>query len=311
MNQGDDIKVSVCIPTYARLAYLKKAFESIKQQTYQNIEICISQNPKNGLPKPGIKQWCEKQVARGLLKYNINATNLGLSGNLNVLTRLASGDYIIFLGDDDMLQPTFIETLIFKAAKTNAGVIFCNQVFIDENDTILKETEQINKDYGRTDLEDGLVEDTLSMVFRNSIPLSASLIKRNLLLEFPFDEDLNTPEFPVFLKIALKEQPFYYINQQLAYYRIHSKSETAGGLTIHKLLRNVIPIKVPSSHKSKKMHFISSKIIPAINMSLRSGDKLLAKYLLNSGYYPQNEKMKKFIQKVLLFMPFDITRKLL
>ncbi len=172
--------ISICIPTYSRLNYLKQAVQAARNQTYGNIEICISQNPKKDGPDTAIKEWCLQEAAKGDLVYNLNKENIGLTGNLNALAKSASGEYIIFLGDDDLLAPHFASALVERLQITNTAVGFTNQFFIDENGDILqKETAALNHNYKRDALAEGIIPDPVQLVFNNSVPLSASVIRRN------------------------------------------------------------------------------------------------------------------------------------
>ncbi len=144
----------MCIPTYSRLEYLKIAVASLYAQTYKNFEICVSLDPKQTGPDLDIHNWCESQAASNpLFKYRWNNKNLGLAGNWNVLVPFATGKYIMIIGDDDTLEPTFIEKMIEQINKYNPDVIFCDQNFMDENGNLLHElTRKSSVDYQRTNL---------------------------------------------------------------------------------------------------------------------------------------------------------------
>ncbi len=304
--------ISICIPTYSRLAYLKIATESALKQTYKDIEICISQDPQPQGPDLNIKEWCTNQTTiHSNIKYNLNSTNLGLAGNWNKVVEMATGEYVIIIGDDDVLAKDFIEKLIFQIEKYNADVAFSNQYFIDSDGKILAElTDKLNKDYGRDELTTGLLEHPIINVFNNSVPISASLIRRSYLLRFPYDPSLNTPELEVFLKIAAVGGVFVYVDEKLAYYRFHQQSATYSGLTMHKLLKKIISIDVPSEYELVKNKMISPNLIPSINISLREGNKKIAGELLNSSYYPKNKWHIKLIQKILLIIPTNVLKKI-
>jgi len=297
--------VSICIPTYSRLQYLKQSVQACLDQTYADIEICVSQDPKKEGADPEINQWCMEQNKNiPYFKYNLNEKNIGLAGNWNKCVEMASGSYITIIGDDDLIAPDFVAKMVDQIVTYKADVAFCNQYFIDTNGHILKDyTIKSNEEYKRNNLKTGLLEDPIKVVLNNSVPMSGSIIKRDLLLKHHFDANLNTPEFEVFLKIAVNNGVFVYNPEQLASYRVHSLSATSGGLTIHRLLKNVIDIYVPEKYKELKYEFVSSKIISAVNMSLRSREKKLAKFLLRSSYYPKDKFYLRVIQNSFLYFP--------
>jgi glycosyltransferase involved in cell wall biosynthesis len=304
------VLVSICIPTYSRPHYLKEAVASAKAQTYPNIEICVAQNPAEGGPDPATKEWCLEQQKLGIIKYSINEDNLGLTGNLNRLAEIASGEYVVFLGDDDLLAPTFIASAAEKIYSTKADILFTNQFFIDENGEILEEvTMSLNSNYKRDELKEGIINNTVELVFNNSVPLSASVIKKDLFAVTGFNENLNTPELPFFLMSAIDGKSFFYINKQLAYYRLHKNSETFNGLTAETLLKEIIGIHVPPEYEKLKSKYVSNTAIPAINKALLKGDVGLAKFLLRSEYYPR-QKIAKLIQWLMCYIPTSVLKQL-
>ena len=74
--------VSIAIPTYDRLQYLKEAVASALSQTYERVEVIIGDDG----PTNSIRAWCETVAMRDArVRYRRNARNLGLAGNWNAL----------------------------------------------------------------------------------------------------------------------------------------------------------------------------------------------------------------------------------
>ena len=98
--------VSVCIPAYKEL-YLKVAISSALAQTYQNIEVLVSDDS----PSDAVKQTCKEFGSNLTYLYNADRWGLGLGNMLNLLEH-AKGEYIKFLFDDDILHPFCVQTLV-------------------------------------------------------------------------------------------------------------------------------------------------------------------------------------------------------
>ncbi|MEJ7560467.1 MAG: glycosyltransferase family 2 protein [Pedobacter sp.] len=305
--------ISVCIPTYSRLNYLQIAIESILRQTYQDYEICVSLDPKMTGPDPAIHVWCTQlALVNPRVRYHVNEQNVGLAGNWNVLAQIAKGDYAIIIGDDDTLEIDYLERVVANLANSNADVVFTDQNFIGPDGEILPElSTQMSIEYYRSQLPIGILADPIESVLKNSIPMSSSIIRRTLLLKHPFDPILNTPELEVFLKIAVSGGVFEYIDSRCANYRVHPGSETSGGLKLHYMLNNIIPVQVPEKYEALKFDLIAHKIIPAINNCLREGNTELAQSLLNSPYYPSKKGHIKVIQNLLLYFPTRLVKSLI
>ena len=96
-----DSLVSVIIPTYNRLELLKRAIESVKNQSYSNIEIIIIDGSTNN----------ETQL---FLEHNNQLTYIkNKSNHSNVLRNIgintSNGELLAFLDDDDTWECTKIE----------------------------------------------------------------------------------------------------------------------------------------------------------------------------------------------------------
>jgi len=100
--------VSVLIPAY-RAIWFKQALQSALAQTYQNIEIIISDDS----PNEDIQQIVKSETqGDARVTYIRNDPPLGALGNfLNCFSR-AQGEFIKFLNDDDLLAPTCIEKML-------------------------------------------------------------------------------------------------------------------------------------------------------------------------------------------------------
>lgn len=97
--------VSLCIPTFNRMEYLRLCLDSVKAQTYAHIEILVSDNCSTDATRQMLAEM------EGLV-LNLQPTNVGMVGNWNSLLQRAQGEYCVLLSDDDILLPTFVETLV-------------------------------------------------------------------------------------------------------------------------------------------------------------------------------------------------------
>jgi glycosyltransferase involved in cell wall biosynthesis len=95
--------VSICIPTYEMhgkgIDYLTHSFNVIAKQTYKKFEVVISDNSKDD----GIKNLCQSWSNTLPIRHHFNRQKYGLSGNTNHAMKLAKGDLIKILYQDDYL----------------------------------------------------------------------------------------------------------------------------------------------------------------------------------------------------------------
>lgn len=98
-------RISVCIPAYNRAALLPDLLDSIFAQEYRNFDLVIAED---GSPeRDSIRAVANAYAASypGLLTYIENPINLGYDGNLRHLLQLAHGEYVLFMGNDDLMCP--------------------------------------------------------------------------------------------------------------------------------------------------------------------------------------------------------------
>lgn len=120
--------LSICIPTYNRPEYLKNCLTSICAQKSKNFEVCISDNASNIDIYKIIKPFKKKIKIR----YRRNKKNMGLAMNVYNVALMAKGEFIWFLGDDDLVTNGSIIYLL-KLIKRNNKINFfwLNSYYLD------------------------------------------------------------------------------------------------------------------------------------------------------------------------------------
>jgi glycosyltransferase involved in cell wall biosynthesis len=277
--------VSIVIPTFDRPDYLKEAVASALAQTYRNIEVLVGDNGETGLGGE------LAVVARGdrRFKYRQNAHNLGMSGNFNALADAAAGDFLVAIGDDDRLLPEFVSSLV-GAMKPEARLAFCNHYLIDSQGRRLEpESREQTRRYGRHGLSAGMVPNAQVVAWRQSIALTATLMRTADMRRLRFREDLNTPDTEFFIRLAEEGAQFVFVPEYLAEYRVHVATETSSGLCSERLVEYLLPISVTPEVECYKRELLGPLLINAVSRSLRQGAKERAKRFLRSSYYPRSQ----------------------
>lgn len=132
------IKFTVGIPAF-KIIFLHDCIESILHQTYSNFEIIIfddcSPDPINTL----IENIGDKRVMYFRNDFNIGAENV--VNNWNKCLEMASGEYFILMGDDDIMTPTYLEEFLNLIDKyPNIDVYHCKSLIIDDKNRPLRFT---------------------------------------------------------------------------------------------------------------------------------------------------------------------------
>ncbi len=101
--------VSILVRTCQRPDVLRRALDSIWEQTYSNIEVVIVEDGKNAS-----EDYLRQQYQGKNYKYQATVEKIGRSAAGNRAMALATGEYLNFLDDDDMLFPGHVETLVSR-----------------------------------------------------------------------------------------------------------------------------------------------------------------------------------------------------
>lgn len=110
---SDLMVVSVIIPTYKRSHKIIQSIESVINQDYnKSIEIIvIDDNGENEYTKQ-TEEELKYFITKGILKYIKHKENLGACVARNTGAKVANGDYLFFLDDDDIFLPNKIKTQV-------------------------------------------------------------------------------------------------------------------------------------------------------------------------------------------------------
>lgn len=126
--------ISICIPTYNRPKNLINCLNSLALQTNKNFEVCLSDN----CSKENIGKLIKPFQKKLKIRFNKNKKNLGFALNLLKVSSIAKGDFIWFLGDDDLLVPKAIEKLTNNIKKNQDCEFFWINSFYLNNDYLKK-----------------------------------------------------------------------------------------------------------------------------------------------------------------------------
>jgi hypothetical protein len=97
--------ISVCIPAYNRAGVLPVLLDSILNQDFDDFDIVIAEDSSPERQAISTKVAEYQQRFGDKVKYHENPKTLGYDGNLRRLVELATGDYTMFMGNDDLLAP--------------------------------------------------------------------------------------------------------------------------------------------------------------------------------------------------------------
>lgn len=128
----DEPLISVILPIYNVAGYLRECIESVRRQTYRNLEIIlVDDGATDDSPKI-----CEEYKNVDERVKVIHKSNGGLSEARNVGIENAMGEYIALVDSDDILMPFFIEKLYSLCSEKNVLISACSFVKFSAIDNV-------------------------------------------------------------------------------------------------------------------------------------------------------------------------------
>lgn len=137
--------VSVIILAYNQEQYISEAIEGALSQTYDNMEIIISDDCSNDNTYEIARQTIEKYDGDKKIHLYRNENNMGLVPHVNkVVSEYSKGEYIALAGGDDISLPERIEKTV-DLLKNDDVYAACGQCYIiNKSGDVLDITKQSN-----------------------------------------------------------------------------------------------------------------------------------------------------------------------
>jgi len=140
------VKVSVITPTTGN-PFLKECIESVRNQTYKNIEhiVVVDGNSRRDVAMSIFdncsfgKGFGERQLDEHtlILPYPTGTDRYNGHRIYGAMTFIANGDYHIWLDDDNVLEPDHIEKLVKLVQEKNLDWAYSLRKIIDKDSNVL------------------------------------------------------------------------------------------------------------------------------------------------------------------------------
>jgi glycosyltransferase involved in cell wall biosynthesis len=171
--------ISICIPSYNRPDEIYRLLKSIDASSRDEIEIviCEDMSPRRAEISAKVMEYSNHSDYD--VKYYENEENLGYDKNLRELIEKASGEYIIFMGDDDWFVPEALDKFIgFLKDHRELGYVLKTHILMHDDGT-----QELFKYYPESIFfENG--EDAYLALFRKSVFISGFTFKREYALDY-------------------------------------------------------------------------------------------------------------------------------
>lgn len=222
--------VSVIVPIYNGQKYIERTVRSILNQSYKRVEIILINDGSTDRSSEVVRR-----IGRGL--QVIEQPNQGAARSRNTGLALSKGKYVLFLDQDDILEPEFLTEAVRTIKRTGSIGVVANGYLIDGEGKRLRKIYKSKRT--RVDLKQLCVN---NQIFT---PSQVLMDRGRLAALRGFDTELAAGEggvvaedWELWIRL-LREGTMTYMNDCLMGYRIHPDNNFK---SLDKVLRSELKI---------------------------------------------------------------------
>lgn len=218
--------VSIVLITYNSEQYVAETLESIALQTYENIELIISDD----FSIDNTVAICQRFLENNKDKFHNThlitvSSNTGIPANCNRGIAMCNGEWIKLIAGDDVFYKDAIENFVLNVEKKNSLVVQTNTVSY-QNDFQEENTKGIWKPSKRFSFfEQTAISQYKMLMYRTFLHAPGVFFAKELFLELQFDIDFpKIEDYPFWILITVNGIKIDYLDINTVKYRIHENS---------------------------------------------------------------------------------------
>lgn len=224
----EDTLISVILPIYNVEDYLERCIDSVRRQTYVNLEIILVDDGSTDQSST----ICDRFERLDRRIKVIHKKNGGLSDARNTGIMASNGTYIALIDSDDIIALNFIEELYKQCVSTNSMIAMCTYCKFIKDNEIIKDNN-LNKVVlsGR---------DFIKMVYEGQAE-NYSFVAWNKLYDRRLFESIMYPVGRIYedtfttYKLLINANQVVLLNCTLYYYRIRFESIMSSQFSLKKI----------------------------------------------------------------------------
>lgn len=228
MKQNYSSLVSVPVVTYNAAKTILETLESIKAQTYPNIELIISDDCSRDNTVEICREWLEKNGSRFTrTELLIVSHNTGVADNLNRAEAACQGEWVKGIAGDDILLPNCVQDCMDYVAVHQDAIFLFGRM-----DGFGRPKEEVDEymnrcfDYSIFDLS--AEEQYQRLVFKgNCVPAPAVFYNKKRVQELNITNDERIPmveDYPKWMNVTKKGVRLHGLDKTIVRYRLSESS---------------------------------------------------------------------------------------
>ena len=219
-------RVFIGIPTLNRPDYVRQTVQSVREQTFRDWRVLLSDNASRPEAAAAVRAFVE-ELGDPRIGYWLQPKNIREYGNCDWLFRQCREEYFVILHDDDLLEPTHLETALRRLDQHPGVVCFCaNAKKIDAKGNVSdKRTLDYRRARGRQGRPDGPIRILEPLMRSGFVPICGTVIRSAALHASGFVDDdcfgLWPFEVNLLLRLGERDGRAWFATEELVRYRFH------------------------------------------------------------------------------------------
>ena len=220
--------VSVCIITYNSSEYILEALESVKDQTYKNIELIVADDCSSDDTVALCNRWIAENKKRFVrVEVIVPPHNTGTSANYNRAVKASRGEWIKIFDGDDFLAPNCIEDNIAFVSENSEALVVFSEAGRFKNG-YRDHTVRFYDNFRRTFFNNDVHGQLLRALHNNDMSSATFFIKAQLLKDNPYNERYGLLEdMPKWIDLLRKGNKFYFFDKEWQLKRLNVRGKNA------------------------------------------------------------------------------------
>jgi glycosyltransferase involved in cell wall biosynthesis len=267
-------KVSVIVPIYNQVSFIRETVESVLAQDHQNIELVLSDDGSTDGTSEVLREYAAREPER--VKMVASDENTGIAGAFNRALDAHRGDYIAWLGGDDVMLPDKLSRQVAALKMHPEAIGCCHDAEVFDSDSgraYGRFTEVYN---GRRGVRDGGVELLLDPGYM-MLP-STMMVRSSAVGDLRFDQRIRVSNDWLFDIELFQRGLIIGMDDVLARYRRHQSnvtSQVSDALEDALVVLAVADARYPQLHRLIRRRRVAA-IFGEASRRWRAGDRRTA-----------------------------------
>lgn len=277
--------ISVIVPVYNIEKYLERCVESVRNQTYKNLEILLVDDGSTD----SSGALCDELAQRDERIRVLHKENGGSSSARNLGIAQAKGEYLGFVDSDDYISQDMYELLYEAVVEYNAEIAQVGRDEIDEQGNYLPNICEPPK-------EKVFIESVVFMremlMHRGDCSFCTKLVKKELFISHVFPEGELNEDFYLLVQLLMQINGIVSLPQQTyhVFYRMGSNTRKIDKEAFSRVFGDC----VNNADMAEKL--VAERLPELIPVAFRFGMYQRLEYLLHVPVSRMNKENKQYVE---------------